>query len=68
MEVYKENTLVLRFSENSDFGNEPKIVKSIFNKFSDITKKAGFKNDFETSEIDLIRSISNTVNMSDDVK
>lgn len=68
MEAYKENSLVLRFTEGTDFGNEPKLIRSIFSKFDNITKKAGFKKDFNPSEIDLIRSIAISINRPEETK
>lgn len=62
MDIYKENALTLRFQEGGDFGNEPKIVKSIFTKFSQITKKAGYKRDFNPDEIEMIESIAVAIN------
>lgn len=61
MEIYKEDVLVLRFNNTNEL-NEPKIIRSVFSKVDQMTKKAGFKRDFDTNEIDLIRSISASIN------
>jgi hypothetical protein len=63
MEIYKEDVLVLRFNNTNEL-NEPKVVRSVFNKMDLITKKAGFKRDFNDKEIELIRSVSETINSS----
>ena len=68
MEIFKENVLTLRFNGDGDFGNEIKLIKSVFKKVETISSRPGFKRDFDPKEIELIRSLSATLNKEyDDV-
>jgi hypothetical protein len=56
MDVYKENTLTLHF-RCDELMNEPEVIKSVFEKIEKIAAKPGYRKDFTTDEINLIKDI-----------
>ena len=57
MEIYRDNTITLRFTDDGSPNNEVKIIKSVFKKFNDISQKPGYKKDFNADESEMIQGI-----------
>ena len=67
MNILNENYLTLQFNADGDYGDEVKLIKSVFKKVDAISSRAGFKRDFDPSEVEMIRALHLTLN-GDDVK
>lgn len=65
MNILNENYLTLQFNADGEFGNEVKLIKSVFKKVDTISSRAGFKRDFEPAEIEMIRVLHSTLNGKD---
>lgn len=65
MNILNENYLTLQFNADGEFGNEVKLIKSVFKKIDTISSRAGFKRDFDPGEIEMIKALHLTLNGND---
>jgi hypothetical protein len=60
MRIQREDSVVLQFTNDDDF-KEVNVVKNLFSKLDERSQKAGFKREFTSDEIDLIRAVHSTL-------
>ena len=67
MEIYRDNTITLRFTDDGTPNNEVKVLKSLFTKFNTISQKAGYRKDFSLDETEMIQGIHQSISKVQEV-